>query len=132
MIFFLKILVVVISVVPADVFGQPTTQNVKLNIFRAILSNNTALIDNLFNDEAAMNSKDSDSLTALILAVKNNNLDTVKVILDNGVDVDAPGKWNFTALAWAAYESNVDMAEYLIANGADVNKRIENNETALD
>lgn len=55
----------------------------------------------------------------LHLAVYGKNLDIVKVLVDNGIDLEARDNHYFTPLLVAAIEGNVEMVEYLFSAGAD-------------
>lgn len=56
-------------------------------------------------------------------AVVNNHVDTVRVLLENGVDVDQLDKDGRTAIISAAKLGLKDMCQMLIRHGADVNAR---------
>ncbi len=64
----------------------------------------------------------------LLKAVKENNIDTVRSLLDKGVDVNAKDKGGRTALMLASRQSVV---RALLAAGADVNERDNSGVTAL-
>ncbi|MEM7758500.1 MAG: ankyrin repeat domain-containing protein [Cyanobacteria bacterium P01_A01_bin.40] len=55
-------------------------------------------------------------------AVRANDLETVELLINKGVDVNFQAeKRYFTALHWAVYNYNFSMIELLIEQGADVN-----------
>lgn len=68
-----------------------------------------------------VNGYDSDAFSELHLAVKQNNLRLVKVILSNGSAVDYPDKYGNTAILGAIHNNNKKIAKLLISYGADVN-----------
>lgn len=59
--------------------------------------------------------------TALMQAVREGDLSTVKLLLELGVAVDARGGSRRTALIVAAHQEKLDMVKALLAAGADVN-----------
>lgn len=64
-------------------------------------------------------------------AIKNNDLDQVKKLLDNGADVNIKYLFSFTPLHKAASSSHKDIAELLIAYGANINAQCDSGWTAL-
>ena len=58
---------------------------------------------------------------ALAYASIYGNLETVKYILDQGVEIDGQVAYSGTALLRASEVKNFDIAEFLIKSGADVN-----------
>lgn len=54
-------------------------------------------------------------------SVKNGNIEEVKLLLDQGIDINSKDSQGRTALMLAAYANNAEMAELLINRGADVN-----------
>jgi len=49
-------------------------------------------------------------------------IDTVKLLVENGVDVNAVGQYGWTALHAAAYQGLTEVIDYLVSKGADVNQ----------
>lgn len=68
--------------------------------------------------------------TPLTAAVRENNFNTVKFLIDNGADVNRPAYWE-TPIGVAAYNGYVKIAEILIKHGADVNVQAEDGVTPL-
>ena len=70
--------------------------------------------------------------------ISNNNLDVVKLFIDNGADVNyQEPKYNNTALIYALAfikdaEKKAEIVSLLIKNGADVNLASDKRGTALD
>ena len=53
---------------------------------------------------------------------RENDLESVKILVENGADVNAASIIGWTALKWAAQLGNLDMVNYLISKGANVNE----------
>ena len=71
--------------------------------------------------------------TPLMSAVRQNRVETVKVLIDNGADVNAKiqGNTEVTALMIAARYGYTEIMKILIDNGADVNAKSDSGYTAL-
>ena len=54
-------------------------------------------------------------------AAQRRDIETVRVLIDEGVDVDAPQADGATALAWAVHWDDLATADLLLGAGADVN-----------
>lgn len=68
----------------------------------------------------------------LCSAVKSGDIQTVKVQVENGVDVNArDSEFQVTALSWAALQGHTEIAALLIERGADVNAKNQDGATAL-
>src|SRR5438477_1413804 len=50
-----------------------------------------------------------------------NAINTVQLLVENGVGVDDPGQFGWTAFEVATYQGMTDVMEYLASKGADVN-----------
>ena len=71
-------------------------------------------------------------VSELIAAVKDNNIDNVKTLINKGDDVNERNRNEETPLTIASSLGNVEVAKILIINGADVNaKRYVNSYTPL-
>jgi ankyrin repeat protein len=64
---------------------------------------------------------DGGQLTALIYAARTNDLESVKVLLDAGVDVNQQSGYGWSPLLVATQNRYYKLAAYLIERGADVN-----------
>ncbi|MEO0347892.1 MAG: ankyrin repeat domain-containing protein [Pseudomonadota bacterium] len=67
----------------------------------------------------------------LIAAVKENDVERAKKLLEAGADVNAVDKEGDTALNWAAYKGNDDLVQILIDASADLNLPGYQNKTPL-
>ena len=68
----------------------------------------------------------------LIEVVKNNDINRVNSILNNGKEnINAKDKYCETALMIASSEGNLEIVKLLVENGADVNIKSDIGNTAL-
>lgn len=71
----------------------------------------------LFSDLAM----EIEGTTPLINASMENDVEELKVLLDEGADINETDMDNSTALHWAVYYSSYDAAEFLLQQGANPN-----------
>ena len=64
----------------------------------------------------------SHPVNRLISAARSGDVDSIKELLDSGVDVDSQVQNSYTPLAYAAAAGHINAVETLIASGADVNR----------
>jgi len=68
--------------------------------------------------------KSEDSLTPLIIAIKNKDLEMVKLLVSSGAELgeisDKKNKVNITPLIYSIVEDEFDIFKYLIEEGADI------------
>ncbi len=76
-------------------------------------------------------SRDSNGTTPLMHAVDSGQVDTVRRLLDAGVDLNATDNWGQTALMLAAGRNDVLCTRLLIQAKAKLNIRARNGLTAL-
>ncbi|MBV8844912.1 MAG: ankyrin repeat domain-containing protein [Bryobacterales bacterium] len=65
--------------------------------------------------------KDGGALTPLIYAVRSNDVESAKVLLDAGADVNQTSGYGWSPLLVATQNRYYKLAAYLISRGADVN-----------
>ena len=71
--------------------------------------------------------------TALIIAVRNGNIDALRALLsDSRVDTDAANAHGGTALIYAAYYNHPSMVDLLLEHGCDPTIRLSNGDSAFD
>lgn len=71
---------------------------------------------------ADINSNPKHGVTPLISAVKKNNIEIAKMLIEKGADVNAVGgSEKKTAIFFAVSDDNVEMVKMLISKGADLN-----------
>ncbi|XP_039882475.1 ankyrin repeat, SAM and basic leucine zipper domain-containing protein 1 [Simochromis diagramma] len=69
----------------------------------------------------AVHQQGEDSVSALKKAISNGDTDTVKQLLDNGVDVETRLGFEWTPLMCAVSVANYDLAKLLLDRGASAN-----------
>ena len=74
---------------------------------------------------------EKDASYRLYKAAENGNIETVKQLIENGVNVNAENKSGSFALNAAAFKNNHEMIQLLINNGADINSRNRGLDTPL-
>ena len=67
----------------------------------------------------------------LLIAAKNGDINSVKVLIERGADVDARNWLGRTALHEAVLYKHIEIAKMLIENGADVDAKDKWERTAL-
>jgi ankyrin repeat protein len=71
------------------------------------------------------------STTALMEAAWRNNVDIIKLLIDNGANVESKDEYGRTAFRNAISAKNIEIAELLLKRGANVNSKNRAGETAL-
>ena len=66
------------------------------------------------------------------LAATSGDLESVKLLIDNGADVKAPNKLNSTCLHGAAAIGHVEIMKLLLSNGADPDAKNHEMKTPLE
>ena len=82
-------------------------------------------------DRQAMDARDKDGRTPLLLAAIAGELDVVKVLVDNGADVNARDNVGTMPLMWAAFMGELEVIKFLMDKGADVNAKDKDGRTPL-
>ncbi|XP_077297995.1 uncharacterized protein LOC143919520 [Arctopsyche grandis] len=85
------------------------------------------LIENLLNYGMHVDKHDQYNRTPLIYAVRNNSIEVIRVLLDNGADPNSPVDVDPNALGYAAMNCAADVFELLLSKGADPFKVFEEN-----
>lgn len=82
---------------------------------------------------ADININPKHGVTPLISAVKKNNIEIAKMLIEKGADVNAVGgSEKKTAIFFAVSNDNVEMVKMLISKGADLNVTDDYYETPLN
>ena len=71
-----------------------------------------------------INGKFLQGVTVLCVAIEKDNLDMVKLLVNNGAKINMPGKTGTFMLDGTLDNKNFDILEYLISKGADVNYKL--------
>ena len=93
-------------------------------------SGNAAKVEEAIQNGANINAKDGFH-TALMLAVDDKHIETVKLLIQNGANIHAKDHNGTTALIMAAWDGSIETVKLLIQNGANVNARDNYGHTAL-
>lgn len=106
------------------------------NLVSAIASDNFELVRGLLSVGANVNSPNNDYALAypMVVAVKGNDVEMVKLLLDNDGDVNKANVCciSFESLLMLAIEENdVEMVKLLLSRGADVNFKGYENQSVL-
>jgi ankyrin repeat protein len=68
----------------------------------------------------------------LLSAIRSNDIETAKLLIENGADVNAKNNYNgWTPLIKAVWDGHIKIAKLLLEHGADVNAKNNAGETAL-
>ncbi len=101
-------------------------------LFQLVRSGDAARLQGLFERGFdAPNIRDGKGNTLLMLASYNGQLETTRVLLENGGDPQLVNDMGQIPLAGAAFQGNLEMARLLIEYGADVNARMPDGKTPL-
>ena len=105
-------------------------------LFILINCNNYEIINNLIKkllklNKEIKNIKHNNDFTALHLLVWKNNLEGVKLILQNNVNIDTRNNAKYTALHLASTYGNIEIVKLLLKYKADKDLKV-NELTALD
>jgi ankyrin repeat protein len=81
------------------------------------------LIFSCVGDQKGVTYEDMDK--ALIEAIKKEDVNEVKKLLEAGADVNVKNDFDFTALMLAVLKENPDIIRLLLDNGADINEIVD-------
>lgn len=99
-------------------------------IFYALEKGNDLVVQLLIHSGANINNSVKD-VTVLMKAVEKANVDTLSLMLKEGVDVNKTGENGLTALMTSIERKNSGATWLLLKSGADVNKADKNGITPL-
>ena len=110
----------------------------KIDLFSAVAMDNKPVVKNLLAKKSTVvDALGHDGYPALHCAVRRNDLEMVKLLLEAGASVDfknkssSTGTTGETALHCAAFQGRPEIANFLIAKGADVSARTRKKNTPL-
>jgi ankyrin repeat protein len=93
-----------------------------MEVFNYIMSNDFEKVKEFIQSKDIINICDKYGNTALFFAVRINNIDIIKYLIENGADLNAKNEDYESVLHYAAYKkNNLETIKYLIENGADTN-----------
>jgi uncharacterized protein len=102
------------------------------SLLKAIKESNINQIQALVMDnEVDINYQDKNKTVPLIEAVRRNNVEAVKIILQKSPQLELKDLFNATALMIAVMEKNYEITKILIEAGSDVNAQDNYGETSL-
>ncbi len=110
-----------------------TTSGGATALILAVQNNNTAVVEYLIAAGADVNHQDDSQyqLRPIHWAARKGYLDSLKLLLDAGVDIDSVEGTKSSAIFWAAYQGHEAVVEHLLSAGADLTLRDNVGETVL-
>lgn len=87
-------------------------------LLEAAAAGDTATVKSLVAAGISVNATDALGRTALMLAVKNHQMETVKALAGAGADLNRESRIEGSALNIAENDSNIELAAWLLAAGA--------------
>lgn len=99
------------------------------DLYRAVRNNDLATLRTAVAEKANLEARGSRGVTPLMHAAAFGSLQSMKVLLDAGVDPNAKDSFGATALVWAA--GDPAKAKLLIERGAEVNVQTNQGKTPL-
>jgi len=102
-----------------------------LALVKASMDNSFQDISTLLHAGADVNIRDSEGMTALMVASKNGHSAIVEQLINAGADVNAKADDGWTAIYWASRNGRSAIVELLINAGADLNIQEREGATAL-
>lgn len=91
------------------------------DLWTAAAEGNPSRIKEHVASGASINDLHTESgLSALILAIKSNHIESTKLLLELGADINRLSKVGNSPLKYAAQHADPEIVEYLIANGAKI------------
>ena len=102
-----------------------------MDLLRAAANGDFAAVATLLSQGAGIDSRDSNGMTALLLAVDGRRHDVVRFLLKKRANPDVTDKWGQTALMLAAGRNDSVSIRLLLDARADFSIRAGNGLTAL-
>jgi ankyrin repeat protein len=98
---------------------------------RAAIHKDKLEIRKLLKDGADVNARDSNGVTALIIAARWGRDDICSLLISKGADVNAKTDHGMTPLMAAAYYGHTQTCAFLLEKGADMNEISKNGRNAF-
>ncbi|XP_064595895.1 ankyrin-3-like [Liolophura sinensis] len=102
-----------------------------MSLRKAVMNGDIESVHLLVKKVVSLTTEDQEGETAVHWAVRKNNVDIVRQIVDLGGDINIQNKDGKTPLLLALRASNLDLVRLLVERGAGVNVQNEEAETAL-
>jgi ankyrin repeat protein len=101
-------------------------------IHDAVASGDINRVYALISPELEINEMDASGMTAIQLAVRDDNFEIIKLLVDSGADVNIGStRFKFTPLHIAARRGDAALVNLLLANSVDVNRLNHEGTSAL-
>ena len=101
-----------------DIFIDSLTENNLTPLMISAQTNSTYTLNFLLDHGAEINKVNTEN--ALIMAVKNNCINTGEILINRGIDINYQDSSKWTALNFAIRMKSFDFVYILLKNGADV------------
>jgi ankyrin repeat protein len=102
-----------------------------LRLVEAVKNSDKAAIQTLLPQYIDLGAAEPDGSTALLWAVRRDDLETANLLIRSGANVKAANRYGVTPLSLASVSGNAAMIESLLKAGADPNTALPGGETAL-
>jgi len=117
----------------SDNFYKDYFENDVIVFALAVINNETAIMKKmLVKNKNLINAKNSDGSSMLLLAIVSNAKESIKFLVNNGVNVNELCDEIYTPLTIAVGINDIHLCKFFVSNGANVNYKNGNNDTALD
>jgi len=111
--------------------GTPVPQPTPSSVSEAAKQGNTAAVRELLKQHADVNTPEPDGMTALDWAVRSNDQDMARLLIEAGANPKFANRYGITPLSLAAVNGSAPMIELLLKSGADPNAALPEGETVL-
>lgn len=99
----------------------------------AIIGNNMDHVRMILESgQIDINDKDTEGMSALHCAVRNNNLGMTRLLLDTKANIDVIDSFGNTPLHWSARWGDAEITRILLQSGASINVKNNEGNTALE
>lgn len=109
-------------------------QNVDEKLYKAVKENNLSDVNEFIKQNGNPNFTEEKSwvkINLLITAVKNNNYEIAKKLIESKADINWKDGFNTSALMYACSNGSLKIVNLLIENGADINANDEQGNSVL-
>jgi ankyrin repeat protein len=109
-------------------------QSVNQQLLTAVKIKNAGIAEQLLKAGADVNyvqSTNTFKVNLLILAVINDDIPTIKLLIEHKVNINWKDGFGDTALMYAAQTGNMLIINYLLDNGADIHAKDDKGNTVL-